>query len=104
MTIALPLAVVTSLLALIAAQGAVIFATAYGLVRLAGKRMAISKRRAVLASYAFWVVVTLFGYIVLAGEMGLFDGFGAVLFLCITAFISASVYLRIWTKRTCSAG
>ena len=104
MTIVLPLAVVAGLLALIAAQGAVIFATAYGLARLLRKNTPISKRRVTIASYAFWVIATLVGYTIVAGDMGVMDGLGAVFLLCITAFFSTSVYLRIWTKRTCSAG
>jgi len=103
MTFLFTLAMIVSLVAFVAAQGAAIFGTAYGLVRLAGRKWKISKRRAIVSSYVLWVSMTLAAYLALAGEMGVMDGFGAIMILCLTAGGSARCYLLYWSRnKACS--
>jgi hypothetical protein len=85
------------LLAFMAAQGGVIFATAYLVLRLLKTSHWMAKGAAMIASYVLWSVLTISGYFLIGGDGGLMDGFGMILGLCITALFSSIVYLAIWT-------
>jgi hypothetical protein len=84
------------------AQGAAIFGTAYLALRLLKTAHRFSKVAAMSVSYAAWVALTIAGYTLLGGEGGLMDGFGLVIFLCLTALISSLVYLLMWMLRPAS--
>lgn len=82
-----------------AAQGAAVFATAWLALRMLRRSSRIAKTIAMAASYAIWIAATLAGYIMLGGEGGFMDGFGMILFLCLTAIMSSLVYLLAWSIR-----
>jgi len=44
-----------------------------------------------------WIAITLGGYTLLGGEGALLDGFGLLLFLCLTCIASSLIYLVAWT-------
>ena len=83
----------------VAAQGAVIFGTAFLALRLLKTSHWMAKGAAMIASYALWSTFTIVGYFLLGGDGGLMDGFGMIVGLCITALISSIVYLVVWTVR-----
>jgi hypothetical protein len=87
-----------SLLALgfVAAQGAVIFVTAWLVLRSAGTRHFAAKIGIMILSWGAWCFATIFGYGLLGGEGGLMDGFGLVLSLCASALASSCLYLLAW--------
>jgi hypothetical protein len=78
------------------AQGGVIFVTALLCTRLIRANSNLAKLGLMLASYAFWIVLTIAGYTMLGGDGGLMDGFGLVLMLCFSALISTFIYAVVW--------
>ena len=94
----LTVVVITALLTFVVMQGGIIFLTAYTLRGFARKGVTLSKRRAIFFSYCFWVFATIVGYVVLVGDMGLFDGFCGILIACLTALASTGLYLWLWQK------
>jgi len=87
------------ILVFMAAQGGVVFGTAYLALRLFKTSHWLSKLFAMAISYAGWVTFTIAGYSLLGGGGGLMDGFGMVLMLCFFALISSLVYLVVWTVK-----
>ena len=82
-----------------AAQGSVVFGTAWLALRLLKIPGRMAKAIAMSLSCAAWLAVTLAGYFLLGGEAGFMDGFGLVLTLCQTAIASSLVYLLAWMAR-----
>ena len=80
----------------IAAQGAVIFATALAALRILRADVRLARLPAMVVSYGAWIVATITGYGLLGGEGGLMDGFGLVIMLCFTALISTLIYTVLW--------
>jgi len=91
----LPAAVLMLLFA--AAQGAVVFSTAYLALRMLKTSRGPAKVAAMAASYLAWATFTVAGYVGLGGEGGLMDGLGFVLLLCVSAFLSSCVFTLVWT-------
>jgi hypothetical protein len=89
--------ILAALLLVLAAQGAVVFATAYVGLRIFKVRHPARKFIAMLLSWAAWTFITLVGYAATDGSFGLFDGFGFVLILCATAMTSSVGFLLAWT-------
>ncbi|QIL02199.1 hypothetical protein G7078_04965 [Sphingomonas sinipercae] len=87
---------ITALLLFVAAQGLVVFVSAYLILRVVGSTSWAAKGAAMLISYVIWVAVTIVGYSLIGGDGGLMDGFGMVLTLCFCALISSIVYLLVW--------
>ncbi|MDQ3479804.1 MAG: hypothetical protein M3423_00450 [Actinomycetota bacterium] len=79
------------------AQGLVILVTAAAGLHLLKRGGWLAKVTAMALSYVAWVTITIVGYDWLGGEGGLMDGFGLVLFLCFTAFVSSFFLLIGWT-------
>ena len=90
--------IIVVMLSYVAMQGLIIFLTAYLLRKTARKRVTLSKRRAILWSYCFWICVTVAGDLVLAADMSLL-GWSGVVVACLTALASAGLYLWLWQKR-----
>jgi hypothetical protein len=90
-------AMVVLLVALfIALQGAVVFGTAYLVVRSLNGSHWSEKIVAMSISYIVWIALTVSGYSLSGGEGGIMDGGLIVLMLCFTALISSFVYLLAW--------
>lgn len=87
---------IISLIGVIAAQGAVVFATACLGLRVAKWSGRPGKIAAMAISLGVWLVITTTGYGLLGGEGGLTDGFAVLLALCFTATISSAIYTLIW--------
>jgi len=85
-----------AILAFAAAQGAVVFATAYVVLRFARTAHPLAKLMAMPLSLAAWLAMTIGAYVLMGGEGGLMDGLGMLLFLCFTATVSSGVYLVGW--------
>ena len=81
----------------VAAQGAVIFGSAFLFLRAFKMSYWLAKFLAMLVSYVAWVVFTVIGYGALGGGFGMMHG-GLLLFgLTVTALISSVGYLLVWT-------
>lgn len=89
--------VIFTILSFLAVQGGIIFVTACLLRKAIRSRLTLSKPRAILLSYCFWIVFML-ASVLLDGEFGFFDGGGTVLFACLTGLASATIYLRVWQR------
>ena len=83
-------------LAFVGAQGAIIVSTAGIALQRMGKSHWLTRILACVVSYIAWIAITIIGYILLGGEGGLMDGFGAVLDLCFTALVSTLIMGTIW--------
>ncbi|CAN7422134.1 hypothetical protein LJR225_002731 [Phenylobacterium sp. LjRoot225] len=92
------------LVAFAAAQGAVVFATAWLALRLLKTSGGGAKAIAMAMSFAGWVTVTLVGYFMLGGDGGFMDGFGFVLSLCLSALASSLIYMLAWISRRRAQG
>lgn len=82
--------------AFIAAQGAVIFGTAYVGSKMIRRSSRSAKAWSMLISWFAWVAFTIIGYGMLGGDGGLMDGFGLLLTLCFTALASTFIFLMAW--------
>ncbi len=82
---------------IMAAQGAVVFGTAYIALRLIRTSHWLAKVLAMVVSCLAWIAFTITGYVLLGGDGGLMDGFGFILMLCFSATIGSIAYLLIWT-------
>lgn len=85
-----------AVLAFAAAQGGVVFATAWLVLRIAGNSHPVAKLMAMALSLAAWLAITVGAYVLMGGEGGLMDGFAMILVLCFTASVSSVVYLIGW--------
>jgi hypothetical protein len=83
-------------LTVMAAQGGVVFATAWLALWLMKRRSIVAKVLAMAVSWAAWIAFTLAAYILPGGSGGLMEGFGLVLVLCVTATVSTVAYLAVW--------
>jgi hypothetical protein len=80
----------------VAAQGGVIFLTAFVGLRVLKTNHWLAKIFSMAVSYAAWILLTISGYFMLGGEGGLMDGFGFVLTLCFSALVSSGIYTVGW--------
>ncbi|NEX91916.1 hypothetical protein [Caulobacter sp. 17J65-9] len=84
------------ILVFVAAQGAVIFATALLALRLLKTWHWLAKIVAMLVAYLAWTVATIGAYFAAGGEGGLMDGGAILLQACFTALVSTLGYLALW--------
>ena len=84
------------LLLFVVVQGGAVFITAYLALIMLKRTSPLAKLLAMTVSYLGWVTFTIGGYVLLGGDGGLMDGFGMILMLCSSAFISSFVYLLVW--------
>ena len=80
------------------AQGGAIFVTAQLGIRLTNARHRTAKAVSMVLSYLFWVALTYAGYLLVGGESTLMNGRNFLLLASCTAFVSASIYLFMWTR------
>ncbi|MFN3456040.1 MAG: hypothetical protein ACK4Z8_00515 [Novosphingobium sp.] len=83
-------------LAVACVQGLVIFGSAYAIWNWRNFRNGWLKAPLVILSWLAWCALTIAGYAALGGDGGLMDGFGLVLFLCITALLGSLIFLVGW--------
>ncbi len=84
------------MLGFVAAQGGVVFLTAWLFRRSVRVTSWWSKPIFMMLAYCAWIMTTVFGYFLMGGEGGLMDGFGMVLGLCFSALISSIAYGLAW--------
>lgn len=80
----------------VAAQGAVIFATALLALHLLKTRHPAAKILAMALSWFVWVMITCTGYFATGGDGSFMKGFAIVLLLCVTAAGASLAYLAGW--------
>ena len=80
----------------LAAQGGVIFATAFFCLKKFGWTHWFAKCAAMTVSWFLWVVITFVGYFMLGGDGGFMDGAGMIMMLCFSALISTVIFSVGW--------
>lgn len=83
-------------LGFVAAQGALVFATAFVGLRALRNTHWLAKVAAMTLSYSAWIAFTVWGYFALGGDGSFMKGFSFVLILCTTALGSSIAYLLGW--------
>ena len=83
-------------LGFVAAQGAVVFATAFIILRVLRNTYWLAKLAAMTLSYSAWIAFTVWGYFALGGDGSFMKGFSIVLIFCATALGSSIAYLLGW--------
>jgi len=84
------------ILAFVAAQGGVIFATAYLSLKLVRNSHWLAKIAAISLSYVTWITVTVVGYFMTGGDGSFMKGFSIVLLVCFTASVGSFGYAMAW--------
>ena len=84
------------LISFVAAQGAVVFATAYVGLNVVRKSGWPAKIAAMAISYVAWISLTVGGYGLLGGDGGMMDGLLALLAVCLTATVSSTASTLAW--------
>jgi hypothetical protein len=91
-----PLIGILLVLGFAAAQGVVVFVTAWLALKFFKLQSNWWKPTLMAISWIFWITFTLVGYFALGGEGGFMDGMGMVLMLCMTCLVSTFVYTIVW--------
>jgi membrane associated rhomboid family serine protease len=90
------------ILCYVALQGGIIFVTACLLRKATRRRFGFSKEKAIILSYFFWAFV-LAGSVAIAGDGGSIVVWGEAVVGCITALVSAAIYLWLCQRHDTDA-
>jgi len=88
--------ILASVAGLAAAQGAVVFGTAWLAARIFRWTSSVAKLGAVAASYVLWAGFPMFAYFQIGGDGGLMDGFGMILAVAAIGFVGSVGFAILW--------